>query len=158
MMTKKSEINIENSMMNNNNNNNMKKFGKFPGRLMLIWFIFTFVIFGFFIFMTSSIFKSTRNSFDDLTKKAKCSSFITSYQGTNDKTDVINLIDDIIKNNNQYKANNEMAVLISVNYDNVITADYDKLINIKRNLQDKTYEVNIEYDKNGCAETVSINE
>ena len=73
------------------------------------------------------------------------------YSGTKEKIFIERLLDNVITNN---KTNQEL--IISVKYKGQETQDSSEIIKIKHNLENKQYEVILDYNEEGYVTKISI--
>lgn len=124
-----------------------KKASKILVPFVVVFFLITF---GVLIF---NIYKSSTG-----TSKVDISSYngkVEIYKGTRDKSSVGRLIDNIVTINKTDKHK------ITVVFGKVNTSDPNEIVKIKKELKDWTeaeYEVTIDYDKQGFANKVTIEE
>ena len=133
---------------------NFNKSVKTSASIISIVFVIIFVVFA--VLMGSVITRSINFDKEDTVLGNNADYFNNSielFSGTQSRFFLRSLIDEIVISN---KKNEDR--LISVIYKDFSTTDTEELIKIKDSLEDKNYEVEIEYDEDGYIYKVRINE
>lgn len=139
------------------------------GYLVFVGFIFLMVIIVFVtIFVnffkvnkmsddiienSQNIINNTQNNITGIEKETFNNKF-EIYSGTKSKNMVSNLLDTVVTNNKK-----DTDHLVIVIFNDISTIDTDKIIDIKRSLDDnKKYEVILDYSNSGYVNKVTIEE
>ena len=110
--------------------------------------VFSLIVMGIIITMSVVSFTSFQNDFD----LDSFNSTYESYVGTNSKTRVSYILDNVSTNNKKNKKH-----IITVKYKDTSTTNSDEIIDIKKNLSSDThYEVKIDYDSKGYVYLITI--
>ena len=152
-----------------------KNTGKFMSKISMLYIIIFGIIFltifGFIIFNNVKFFRraekiedfnnsaiNIKNDFTDNVEEKISESDIRSfnitfemYSGTESKFFVEKLLDQIVTNN---KTNKERV--INVVYNEISITDAEKIIDFKHSLEDKDYEVILDYDEIGFVYQIRI--
>lgn len=153
----------------------LKNTGKFMSKVSMLYIIIFGIIFltifGFIIFNNVKFFRraekiedynnsaiNIKNDLTDNVEEKISESDIRSfnitfemYSGTESKFFVENLLDKIVTNN---KTNKERV--INVVYNEISITDAEKIIDLKHSLEDKDYEVVLDYDEIGFVYQIRI--
>ena len=73
------------------------------------------------------------------------------YSGTTNKFHINYLLDNVVTNNKKDKDH-----LVTVIYKDNSTTDPDDIINIKHSLENKNYEIKLDYDDEGLVNKITI--
>ena len=133
----------------------LKEFVKPPKWIIIpIVIVFTIILIGFFM-----IFKNINDTQLDIGQKPISinknmhNKNFEPYSGTKEKIFIERLLDNVITNN---KTNQEL--IISVKYKGQETQDSTEIIKIKHNLENKQYEVILDYNEEGYVTKISIDD
>ena len=153
----------------------LKNTGKFMSKISMLYIIIFGIIFltifGFIIFNNVKFFQRTEkiedfnnsainikndhtNNVEEKISESDIRSFnitFEMYSGTESKFFVENLLDKIVTNN---KTNKERV--INVVYNEISITDAEKIIDLKHSLEDKDYEVVLDYDEIGFVYQIRI--
>lgn len=153
----------------------LKNTGKFMSKISMLYIIIFGIIFltifGFIIFNNVKFFQRTEkiedfnnsainikndhtNNVEEKISESDIRSFnitFEMYSGTESKFFVENLLDKIVTNN---KTNKERV--INVVYNEISITDAEKIIDFKHSLEDKDYEVILDYDEIGFVYQIRI--
>ena len=117
--------------------------------------IITIVVFAFIIFVGFNIFKAIKSQInDDSWSSVEKSSFNSKYEmysGTTNKFHINYLLDNVVTNNKKDKDH-----LVTVIYKDNSTTDPDEIVNIKHSLEDKNYEIKLDYNEDELVNKITI--
>ncbi len=118
--------------------------------IALLIFGITIIIILVVSIFTFKIINSTNNSFNDFDVNSFNSKY-EMYPKITSKFFLTNILDDVVTNN---KKNTKH--LITIEYQDIKTDNPSLIVSLKKNLEDKTYELNFDYDKDGYINIITI--
>ncbi|MBR3116934.1 MAG: hypothetical protein IKF36_03560 [Bacilli bacterium] len=113
----------------------------------ILSYIITVIVLGVFVFIGIK----TYQSFNSDVSKSAFNIHFTYSNGRNNKFFVENYIDTVIDSNKKYK-NHQIYVV----YNDITTNKEHELKELKTNLEDKDYQISIDYDKDGYVNKMTI--